>query len=59
MRVRRKLWLRLLAGIAVLTAVSSDALVQQRKRPNIELIVNFKTAKTLYFTIPATLAPTR
>ncbi len=50
-----RVWRNRLAGTAVLTAVGSDALVQQRKRSNIELIVNLKTAKTLYLTIPATL----
>jgi hypothetical protein len=44
MKFSRKLWLGLLAGVAALTAVSSDALAQQQaKRPNIILLMNDDT----------------
>jgi arylsulfatase A-like enzyme len=43
MKVRRKLWLGLLAGVAALTAVSTDALAQQQKRPNIVMLMTDDT----------------
>ena len=43
MKVRRKLWLGLLAGVAALAAVNSDALAQQQKRPNIVMLMTDDT----------------
>jgi arylsulfatase A-like enzyme len=43
MKVRRKLWFGLLAGVAALTAMSSDALAQQQKRPNIVMLMTDDT----------------
>jgi arylsulfatase len=43
MKVRRKLWLGLLAGIAAVTAVNSEASAQQQKRPNIVMLMTDDT----------------
>lgn len=43
MKVRRKLWFGLLAGVAALTAMSSAALAQQQKRPNIVMLMTDDT----------------
>jgi arylsulfatase A-like enzyme len=43
MKVSRKLWLGLFAGVAALTTVSSDALAQQAKRPNIVMLMTDDT----------------
>jgi arylsulfatase A-like enzyme len=43
MKVRRKLWFGLLAGVAALTAMSSEALAQQQKRPNIVMLMTDDT----------------
>ena len=39
MKVRRKLWLGLLAGVAAMTVVSSQASAQQQQKPNIVFII--------------------
>ena len=46
MKARRKLWLGLLAGVAALTAVSSQASAQQQKRPNIVMLMSDDTGWT-------------
>jgi arylsulfatase len=43
MKIRRKLWLGLLAGVAALTTVSSQSLAQQAKRPNIVMLMTDDT----------------
>jgi hypothetical protein len=43
MKIGRKLWLGLLAGVAALSAVSSDAFAQQAKRPNIVMLMSDDT----------------
>jgi arylsulfatase A-like enzyme len=43
MKARRKLWLGLLAGVAALTAMSSQASAQQQKRPNIVMLMTDDT----------------
>jgi hypothetical protein len=43
MKARRKLWLGLLAGVAALTAVSSQASAQQQKRPNVVMLMTDDT----------------
>jgi arylsulfatase len=39
MKVRRKLWLGLLAGVAAVTVASSQASAQQQQKPNILFIM--------------------
>jgi arylsulfatase A-like enzyme len=39
----RKLWIELLAGVAALTAVSSQASAQQQKRPNVVMLMTDDT----------------
>jgi hypothetical protein len=43
MRTTRKLWLGLLAGIAAVTAINSEASAQQQKRPNIVVLMTDDT----------------
>jgi hypothetical protein len=43
MKVRRKLWFGLLAGVAALTAMSSEASAQQQNRPNIVMLMTDDT----------------
>lgn len=43
MRATRKLWLGLLAGVAVVTLAGSQALAQQQKRPNIVMLMTDDT----------------
>jgi arylsulfatase len=43
MRVTQKLWLGLLAGVAAVTAMTSQAVAQQPKRPNIVMLMTDDT----------------
>jgi arylsulfatase len=43
MTTSRKLWLGLLAGIAAVTAINSQATAQQQKRPNIVMLMTDDT----------------
>ena len=43
MKVSRKLWLGLLAGVAAVTAMTSQAVAQQQKRPNIVMLMSDDT----------------
>ena len=43
MGVSRKLWLGLLAGVAAVTAVTSQAAAQQQKRPNNVMLMSDDT----------------
>jgi hypothetical protein len=43
MKVSRKLWLGLLASAVAVTALSSQAVAQQQKRPNIVMLMSDDT----------------
>ena len=43
MKVTQKLWLGLLAGVAAVTAMTSEAAAQQQKRPNIVMLMSDDT----------------
>jgi arylsulfatase len=43
MKVTRKLWLGLFAGVAAVTAMTSQAVAQQEKRPNIVMVMSDDT----------------
>ena len=43
MKVTQKLWLGLLAGVAAVTAMTSQAVAQQQKRPNIVMLMSDDT----------------